>query len=88
MGRYPTQVHWLVRCVKFWNKRVAEVDQENRRLDSSDHPTTREHSLMAQVFITNVHYGLEKNVPCWSRELTAGSHWYSQTSTGEHTCCN
>jgi hypothetical protein len=72
MGRYPMQVHWLVRCVKFWNKRVAEVDQENRRLDSSDHPTTREHSLMAQVFITNVHYGLEKDVPCWSRELCAG----------------
>jgi hypothetical protein len=72
MGRYPMQVHWLVRCVKYWNKRVAEVDQENRRLDSSDHPTTREHSLMAQVFITNVHYGLEKDVPCWSRELCAG----------------
>jgi hypothetical protein len=49
------QVHWLVRCVKFWNKRVAEVYQENRRLDNSDHPTTREHSLMAQVLITNVH---------------------------------
>jgi hypothetical protein len=30
------------------------------------------HSLMAQVFITNVHCGLEKDVPCWSRELCAG----------------
>jgi hypothetical protein len=65
MGRYPMQVHWLVRCVKFWNRRVAEVDHENRRLDSSVHPTTREHSLMAQVFIANVHHGLEKHVPCW-----------------------
>jgi hypothetical protein len=40
MGRYPLQVHWLVRCVKVWNKRVAEVDQEKHRLDSSDHSST------------------------------------------------
>jgi hypothetical protein len=72
MGRYPLQVHWLVRCVKFWNKRVAEVERESSQLDSSDRPTTRQHSLMAQVFMANVHYGLVKDVQCWSIELCAG----------------
>ncbi len=41
-------------------------------LDSSDRPTTRQHSLMAQVFMANVHYGLVKDVQCWSLELCAG----------------
>jgi hypothetical protein len=27
---------------------------------------------VTQVFIANVHYGLEKDVPCWSRELCDG----------------
>jgi hypothetical protein len=59
MGRHPMQIDWLVRAVKYWNKRVAARE---------------DNSLLSQLFMDNVHYGLthEQPVKCWARELCDG----------------
>jgi hypothetical protein len=59
MGRYPLQIDWLIRAVKYWNKRVTARD---------------DNSLLSQLFMDNVHYGLahEPPVKCWARELCDG----------------
>ncbi len=31
MGRYPMQIGWLVRTVKYWNKRVADSTNDHNR---------------------------------------------------------
>jgi hypothetical protein len=30
-GRYPMQISWLVRTVKYWNKRVADTTNDHSK---------------------------------------------------------
>jgi hypothetical protein len=57
MGKYPLQVQWLTRTVRYWNKLVED------RADSS---------LLQSVLQANVHHGLQQGAQCWSSELCAG----------------
>ena len=78
MGRYPLQIAWLSRVVRYWNKRVAEVawEAQKHRNDGDDAEQQvrpdQTGSLLTQAFCANVHYGLDQNRNCWSKELCAG----------------
>ena len=74
------QISWLVRTVKYWNKRVADIISDHNkaltRLPQHMHnqrPGCQEllgsYSSLSQVFYSNVWFGLEKGVSCWSKQL-------------------
>jgi hypothetical protein len=83
MGRYPMQISWLVRTVKYWNKRVADTINTHNKvvallppdsrmqlgLQPSCQELLRSYSTLSQVFYSNVHFGLEKGVACWTKQL-------------------
>ena len=83
MSRYPMQIEWLVRTVKYWNKRVADITSDHKRVvgNLTQHRQVQpglhlgcqellgSYSTLSQVFCSNVHFGLEKNVECWSKQL-------------------
>jgi hypothetical protein len=83
MGRYPLQISWLVRTVKYWNKRVADTTNDHNRavahlppdsrLQLGLHPDCQEllrsYSTLSQVFYSNVHFGLKEGVACWTKQL-------------------
>ena len=57
-GRYPLQVQWLARAVRYWNK-LTRLGQGS--------------SLLAKVFKANVEYSLgHGRANCWAAELRAG----------------
>ena len=58
-GKYPLQVHWLVRVVKYWNKLVTKAA-------GSD--------LLTETLKANVHLGINEGCSCWSKELAQGLH--------------
>jgi hypothetical protein len=41
MGRYPLQISWLVRTVKYWNKRVADTTNDHNRAVAHLPPDSR-----------------------------------------------
>ena len=58
MGRYPLQVQWLARAVRYWNKLTREGQGS---------------SLLAKVFKANVEHSLgHGRANCWAAELRAG----------------
>ena len=81
MGRYPMQISWLVRVVKYWNKRVDEVSRDHARALSRCPVSSSsvmhigcpelvgQYSTLSQVFCSNVHFGLVFGVQCWSKQL-------------------
>jgi hypothetical protein len=83
MGRYTLQISWLVRTVKYWNKRVADTTNDHNRavahlppdnrLQLGHHPgcheLLRSYSTLSQVFYSNVHFGLKEGVACWTKQL-------------------
>ena len=71
-GRYPLQVHWLARCIKYWNKLVTNRAQS---------------SLLMTVLIANVHHGLKDERNCWARELYKGLCFaYPNHDWKDHMC--
>ena len=57
MGRYPLQIQWLQRTVRYWNKLVAN---------------TANSELLDFVLAAEVHQGLVNDHDCWAKELLAG----------------
>ncbi len=57
MGRYPLQIQWLQRTIKYWNKLVAN------KADSV---------LLDFVLAAEVHHGLFMDHDCWARQLLHG----------------
>jgi hypothetical protein len=79
-SRYPMQIGWLVRTVKYWNKRVAELTMEHNKSIATYMPDQPDlllgcqqllgsYSTLSQVFYSNVQFGLKKGVDCWSKQL-------------------
>jgi hypothetical protein len=56
-GKYPLQIHWLTRTVKYWNKLVTM--QANS-------------TLLTEALCDNLHLGLVLDAACWSKELLQG----------------
>ncbi len=56
-GKYPLQIHWLTRTVKYWNKFVTM--QANS-------------TLRTEALCDNLHLGLVLDAACWSKELLQG----------------
>ena len=57
MGRYPLQINWLQRTIRYWNKLVAD----------------KAHSkLLSGCLANNVWSGLHEGHACWTRELLEG----------------
>ena len=56
-GKYPLQIQWLARTVRYWNKLVG---------------LHTERGTLYEVFCANVHYGLVHDAACWAKELHAG----------------
>ena len=56
-GKYPLQIHWLIRAAKYWNKLVTMQAGSN---------------LLTEVLSANVHFGLTEGHKCWSKEFCEG----------------
>ena len=83
MGRYPMQISWLVRAVKYWNRKIAGIasdhtiaisrlpgdTQAQQGLHAGCQVLLRSYSLLSQVFYSNLHFGLSEGVDCWSKQL-------------------
>jgi hypothetical protein len=57
MGRYPMQIQWLQRTLRYWNKLVAN------KADSE---------MLDFVLAAEVWQGLHKDHDCWVKELLEG----------------
>jgi len=57
MGRYPLQLQWLYRTVKYWNKLVSNKAAS---------------ALLGSALTANVHQGLGAGRACWVQELHDG----------------
>jgi hypothetical protein len=75
--RYPLQISWLVRTVRYWNKRVADTTNDHNRavvhppppdsrLQLGLHPGCQEllrsYSTLSQVSCSDVHFGSKEPV--------------------------
>lgn len=57
IGRYPLQLQWLLRTVRYWNKLVLNKAGSN---------------ILSACLAANVHFGLRHGVSCWAQELCTG----------------
>ena len=57
MGRYPLQLQWFLRTIRYYNKLVVNK---------------AESSLLSDCLAANAHFGLREGHTCLSQELHAG----------------